>query len=121
MFPSNLEPGATVRISESDGYRCVGIVKSIERRGERRLLRVKNCRSIDSGVVETGDQFFSEDKVMNVEVVSSSSESRTSITGGMRLKAKQDQNGYWGQRRCTRHEHVQGASDVQGTSQVGGV
>ena len=75
MFPSNLEPGATVRISESDGYRCIGIVKSIERKGEGRLLRVKNCRSIDSGVVETGDQFFSEDKVMNVEVVSSSSES----------------------------------------------
>ena len=75
MFPPNLEPGATVRISESDGYRCEGIVKSIERRGERRLLRVKNCYSIDSGVAETGDQFFSENKVINVEVVSPSKSS----------------------------------------------
>ena len=72
MFPPNLDPGATVRISELDGYRCVGVVKAIERRGERRLLRVKNCRSIDSGVTETGDQFFSEDKVIDVEVVSPS-------------------------------------------------
>ena len=72
MFPPNLEPGATVRICESDGYRCEGIVKSIERRGERRLLRIKNCISTQSGVMETGDQFFREDKVASVEVVSPS-------------------------------------------------
>jgi hypothetical protein len=66
MSVDDLRPGLTVCLEDSDGYRCRGEVKSVDR--AKRTFKLKNCRSLDSGKKEPGDQLFAEKALVSLDI-----------------------------------------------------